>query len=177
MVENAVEVIEVGLDAELVDERRHPLGADRRRAEHGPQVAVEKLGGARVDEQQLPEVVAHRPPVDQLHHGQADALVPDLGGLGIVGAGEAAADVGLVRPVAAEAGKPAAIGSDEDRTGDHPVGQMVAARDVGVREDEHVLRIDPASEILAAVPAPQSRRHRYGSECRRRWRRACRRGR
>ena len=127
------------------------MRADLRRAEHGAEVAVEKIGGARVEQQQLPQVVANRPPVHQLQHGQPDAFVEDLGGLGIVGAGEPAADVGLMRPVAAEAGKPR-VGLDEDRTGDHPVGQMVAAGDVGIGENEHVLRIDPAGEILEQCP-------------------------
>ncbi len=93
MVENAGEMIEIGFDAQFIDERRYALRSDLCRAEHGSEIAVKKIGGARVDKKQLPEIVANRPLIHQLQDGQPDAFVPNLGGLGIVGTGKSAADV------------------------------------------------------------------------------------
>ena len=72
--------------AQLLDQQRQPLGADAGRADHGAQVAVERLGQAGVEHQQPPQVVARPAAFDQLQHRQADAFVEDLGGRRIVGA-------------------------------------------------------------------------------------------
>ena len=56
---------------------------------------------------------------------------------------------------------------DEDRPRDHPVRQVVAARGVGIGEQEHVLVLDAGPRSRAAWRAPRSRRRRYGSGCRR----------
>ena len=67
----------------------------------------------------------------------------DLGGLAVVGAGRAAADVGLVRAIAGEGDQAVA---DEDRRGDHPVGQMVAAGNIGIVHQEDVAFGDVVAE-------------------------------
>src|SRR5262245_9646819 len=59
----------------------------------------------------------------------------NLGRGGIVGAGDAAADVGLMRTVAHK-GKDLAV--DEDWAAHHPIGKMIAAGDVRVARDEDV---------------------------------------
>ena len=151
MVEHGLEEVVGLVGAQLLDQQRQPLGADAGRAQHRVQVAVERLGQARVEQQQLPQVGAHRAALDQLQDGQADALVEDLGGGRVVGAGRAAADIGLVGAVAGEGDQRAA---DEHRPRDHPVGQVVAARFVGIVEQEHVLRLDAAGEVA------QDRAHR-----------------
>ena len=80
VVQHAVEVAQVRRHAEFRGEPGHAFGADLRGAQHGPEVPVQEFGGARVDEQQLPDVVAYCARINELQYRQADALVPDLGG-------------------------------------------------------------------------------------------------
>ena len=68
----------------------------------------------------------------------------DLGGRGIVGAGSAAADIGLMGAVAGEGDH---LALDEHRARDHPVRQMVAAGGVRVVQQEHVFRFDRVLEV------------------------------
>jgi hypothetical protein len=70
--------------------------------------------------------------------------VEDLPGRSVVGARRAAADVALVRAVAGEGQQPPV---QEHRADHRPVRQVVAARRVGVGEEEHVLLRDPAGEV------------------------------
>ena len=144
MVEHAFEEGVGAIRAQFLDQERDPLGADPGRADHGAQVAVERLGQAGVDQQQTPQVVARAAALDQLQHRQADAFVEDLGGCRIVGACSATADVGLVGAVAGEGDQRA---GNEHRPRDHPVGQMVAAGGVGVVQEEHVLGFDRVLEV------------------------------
>jgi hypothetical protein len=46
MVEHAVEVVEIGQQAQLLDQRSYPLGTDLGRAEHDAQVTIEQFGRA-----------------------------------------------------------------------------------------------------------------------------------
>ena len=69
----------------------------------------------------------------------------DLGGLRIVGAGRPAADVGLVRAIAGEGDQSLAR---EDGPRDDPVRQVVAARHVGIVQQEGIVRRDPPAKGL-----------------------------
>ena len=144
MVEHAFEE-GIGLvGAQFLDQQRQLLGADAGRADHGAQVAVERLGQAGVEQQQAPQLVARLAALDQLQDRQADAFVEDLGGCRIVGPRGATADIGLVGTVAGEGCKHAA---NEHRSSDHPVRQVVAAGGVGVVQQEHVFLFDRVLEI------------------------------
>ena len=68
----------------------------------------------------------------------------DLGRRRIVGAGRTAADIGLVGAVAGEGHQ---LGPDEHRPRDHPVRQVVAARRIGIVQQEHVLGRDGVLEV------------------------------
>src|SRR5262245_39226693 len=116
MIQHAGQMLEIGLDAELVDQRRHALYADLGRAEHRAQVAIQQIGRARIEEQELPQIVAQLATVDELHDRKPDTFVPDFGRLWIVGASEPAADVRLVRTVAAEACQPLRAPRSEEHT-------------------------------------------------------------
>ena len=143
MVENAAEVGEGLLLAEVAHETAHFLPADARGTHHRPEVAVEQMGSAGVEHEETPQTVVDLPAARKLHHRQADALVEDLGGGWIVGACRSAADVGLMRAVAGE-GDERAI--DDHRPGDDPIGQMVAAGNVRIAQDEDVSFGDVAAE-------------------------------
>ena len=107
---------------------------------------------AGVQHQELPEVVAHRAGLDQAQDREADALVEHLGGGRVVGARRAAADVGLVRPVAGEPDEPAA---GEDRPGDHPVRQVVATGLPRVVEEIDVAFLHRVAEIAQDRAHPE----------------------
>ena len=154
VVEDAVEVAQVGLDTKLLGERDHPLGADLRRPQHRPQVAIQEFRRARIDEQQFPDVVAHLAFIHQFEHRKSNPLVPDLRRFRVVGTGQAPADVGLVGAVAAEARdhRLVVIAVYEDRPSDHPIRQVIAARHVGIGEHEDITRLETAPEPAEQRP-------------------------
>ena len=151
VVEDAVEERERPLHGDLLGELRHALRPDAGRADHRAQVAVLKLRGARVREQQTPQVAAGLAARDELEGGQSHPLLPGVVGERVVGAGRPAADVGLVGAVAAERDAPAV---DEHRARDDPVGQVVAAGLPGVVQHEDVAGLDVVFEVA------QHRAHR-----------------
>ena len=102
VVEDAVEERERPLDGDLLGELRHAFGPDAGRADHRAQIAVLKLRGARVREQQPPQVTAGLPARDELQGRKPHPFLPGVGGARVVGAGRAAANVRLVGAVAAE---------------------------------------------------------------------------
>ncbi len=144
MRQHALEEIAGAVGAQLLDQQREPLGADAGRADHGAQVAVERLGQAGVEHEEAPQVVARPAALDQLQHRQPDAFVEDLGGRRIVGARRAAADVGLMGAVAGEGDQRS---GREHRPRDHPVRQVIAARGVGIVQQEHVFGFDGILEV------------------------------
>ena len=158
MLENTIEIIQIGLHPELLGKRNDTLGADLGRAEHRAQVPVQELRRAGVDEQQFPNVIAHRAFVDQLHYGEANAFVPDLRRLGVVRAREPAADIRLVRPVAAEARQHRVpLGPlHPDRPTDHPVGEMISSRNIRVGENEHIARLHSIPKPAQQRPDPET---------------------
>ena len=151
VVEDAVEEDQRPLDGHLFRELGHAFGADSSRADHRAQIAVLKLRGARVGEQHPPQIAAGLAAGDELQGGEPHPLLPGVARERVVGAGRAAADIGLMRPVAGE-GDPPVI--DEHGTRDHPVGQVVAAGLPRVVEHEDIAGLDVVLEVA------QHRAHR-----------------
>ena len=83
--------------AELGDDRGQPLLAQPRRADLRRQVAAEIARMADVQRQHLQQVLAQHAVLGQAHRRHAQALVPDFGGGGVVGAVRGAADIGMMR--------------------------------------------------------------------------------
>jgi len=129
VVEYSVEISQVVDVSEFGDEGLHPFAANARGSDHGEQVTVKQLRRAAIDEQELPEVVANDTAFDQLEHRQPDAFLPDLGGFGVIGAGQASADVVLMSSIAAE---PDQTVVHKDRSSDNPIRQMIATGHIGV---------------------------------------------
>ncbi len=132
------------------------LAADARRAEHRAEVAVEQVGAARVEQQQLPEVFAHRAALDQLQRRQTDAFVEDLGGLRVVGSGRAAADIGLMRAVAREGDQPAARRTPAARSPSRADGcrRRRRGRSAGRRRPASMRPANALSRARTAKPPP-----------------------
>ena len=143
--QQSIEIARTGFPSQFGDQLRQTLRTDAGGADHGAQIAVQQFRRAAVEQQQLPEVVAHFATLEQFQRWQADAFMEDLGGLGIVGAGRAATDVGLMRPVA---GPGRQLPIDEYRAADHPVRQMIATGDVRIVRQEDVVRFDPPGESV-----------------------------
>ena len=151
VVEDTVEERQHPIDRHLPGEFGDTLGADPGRAEHRTQIAVLKLRGARVREQHPPQIASGLAARDELQRGEPHPLLPGVTGERVVGAGRAAADVGLMGPVAGE-GDQSLIG--EDGACDHPVGQVVAAGQPRVVEHEDIAGLDVVFEVA------QHRAHR-----------------
>ncbi len=83
--------------AEFRDHRGQALLAQFRRADLRRQVAAEVARMAHVQRQHLQQVLAQHAVLGQAHRRDAQALVPDFRGGGVVGAMRGAADVGVVR--------------------------------------------------------------------------------
>ena len=91
------------IEAKIGGDLFQPVLADLGRSHHGAQVAVDQVGRAAVQQQELPQILADLALAVELERWQANALVPDFGRSWVEGAGRSAADIGLVRPVAGEA--------------------------------------------------------------------------
>ena len=83
--------------AELGDHRGQALLAELGRADLRREVAAEVARMAHVQRQHLQQVLAQHAVFGQAHRRDAQALVPDFRGGGVVGAVRGAADVGVVR--------------------------------------------------------------------------------
>ena len=93
------------------------------------------------------------PRLVELERRDAQALLPDLGGRGVVGAMRGAADVALVRAVD---GPEQPLVAVEDRHEGGQIGQMVAAV-IGIVEQEDVARLDVLEPLLDRVRRPGQR--------------------
>ena len=129
-----------GVPAELAGERQHAPLADMRRADHRREVAAEVVRMAHVGHQHFQHVAPHRAAVVEAQRRDADALLPDLGGAGVVGTVGGAADVALVRAVDRPEHRSVVL---EDRHERGQVGKVVAAV-IGIVQQEHVARMDVA---------------------------------
>ena len=142
-------MMKVRFEAEFGGEGLDPFGPDSGRSDHRQEIPVEQLGGPAVDEEQLPEVAPNLssfggPTFDQLQHRKTNALMPDLGGLRVVRAGDPTADVGLVGTVAAE---PDEV-RGKDRPGDDPIGEVVPTGYVGIGEKKDVVGRDVVAPAI-----------------------------
>ena len=120
-----------------VEQLHEPALADARRADHRREIAAEVARMAHIEHDHLVDVSRRTPSVVELQRRDADALLPDLGRAGVVGAVRGAADVALVRAVDRPEDQAVAV---EDRHEGGQVRQVVAAV-VGVVEQEDVARV------------------------------------
>ena len=105
-----------------------------RRAQHRGEVAAEFPGVANVQRQQVEQIVAQLAGLVELDRRDAQPLLPDLGGGGIIGAMGGAADIALMR---AHDGPEQPLAVGEDRHEDGQIGQMAAAM-IGIVEQDDV---------------------------------------
>ena len=130
------------LPAELAGERQHAPLPDMRRADHRREVAAEIVRMAHVGRQHLQHVAPHHAAVVEPQRRDADALLPDLGGAGVVGAVRGAADVALVRAVDRPEHRPVAL---EHRHEGGQIGKVVAAV-IRIVQQEYIARMDVVPE-------------------------------
>ena len=112
--------------------------------ELGLQVAHHLVGQAYVGRHHVPDALHGLAGLDELHIGDAQALLVDLVRGERVGAGDDAANVGMVGERAGPARQPVL---EVDRLDDVDVGQVHAAGDVGIVEDVDVARRHAAVEV------------------------------
>ena len=142
--------------SELVDQRLEPALAHPGRADHRRHVAPEIPGMTHVEHDHLVHVVAQSAPVVEPQRRDAQALLPDLGREGVVGAVGGAADVALVRAVDRPEREPVAV---EHRNEGRQVRDVVASP-IGIVQQEHVAGMD----VIAEVVADRLRRPRQGAD-------------
>ena len=143
------------------DGRRAKLGkeflqatlAEMRGADHGREVAAEVVGIAHVERDHVEDVVAQPACLVELDRRDAQAFLPDLGGIRIVGAMRRTADVALMR---AHHGpeQPAAAGEHRHEGSD--VGQMAAAV-IGIVHQDDVAGRDVLEALLHRARRPGQR--------------------
>jgi hypothetical protein len=115
---------------------------------------------ANIEENEIEEILLQLSFPEELDHGQAQALLIDLGHPASHAAGNHPTDIGMVRDIAHEADEGAAI---EDRHRHVDVGEMCPARDVRIVRDEDVAILDIATKILQQMPhQPGHRRYMDG---------------
>ncbi|MDT4864723.1 hypothetical protein FQZ97_994930 [compost metagenome] len=136
----------VAVEPEALDHLDHPAGADRAAADHRPDVLHDEAE-PDVRGEQVPHVLARHALLGQLERRDAERLLPDVAGVGVVAAGGHAADVGEVTRGRGPADQPA-LG--EDRQEDSGVGVLVAAV-VDVVVDDDVALVDVVPEVLDDV--------------------------
>ena len=109
--------------------------ADQVRGDLRFHVAVAMAGRARVEQDDIEDVLPQLARGHQLDRRKAKAFLKNARAVGALAAGDLAADVGMVGRVRHEPGEPVA---GEHRRGHRQVGKMRAAADVGVVGQEHV---------------------------------------
>ena len=124
--------------------RAKPPLADPGRADHRREVAAELARVTDVQDDRLEHVGAQRAGVVELERRDPDALLPDLGRAGVVGAVGGAADVALMRAVDRPEREALAV---EHRDEGGEIRQVVAAV-VGVVEQIDVARADRAAKAV-----------------------------
>ena len=124
-----------------------PLGRFQR-ADHGVEIAPGVVRRAMVGEDDAPDVLDVLAAVDQLHRGQTQPLLVDVGRVGGEGARRLAADLGDVTDVAGEAEE---LIADEHRPHHHVLGEMAAAA-VAVVVDEDVAGMEVLDPLLLHRP-------------------------
>src|SRR5262252_1306627 len=133
-----------GVDTVVVDQLEEAALAHSSRAEHGLEVAREVARMAHVGGDQLHHVVAQATCVVELERRNADALLPDLRGPGVVGAVGGAANVALVGAIDGPEGE--ALAHEHGQEGGE-VREVIAAV-VRIVEKEHVTGLDAPREVV-----------------------------
>ena len=131
-----------GVRPDLLDELEEAALTEAYRADLGREIAEEVPGMPHVDLEEPHDVLAQLPPVVEAKGRHPEALLPDLGRRGVVGAVGRAPDVGVVRPVEGPEEEPA-VREDGQARGEV---RQVAPPVVGVVQHEHVARVDVVPE-------------------------------
>ena len=124
-----------------------------RRAQHRGEVTAEFAGIANIQSQQIEQIVAQLAGLVELDRRNAQALLEDLGGGGIVGAMGGAADVALM---GAHDGPEQPLAAVEHRHERGEIGQMAAAM-IGIVEQDDVARLDVLEPLLDRERRPWQR--------------------
>ncbi len=127
--------------------------ADRAGADLGLHVVLDDVE-ADVGEDQLPDVLAQLALLDHLDRRNPQRLLPHLGGVRVVAAGDGAADVGLVSLDGGPRDEPAL---EEHRLEHRDVVVLVAEAEHVVVED-HVARVDLVAVVRLDVLAHRGER-------------------
>ena len=83
--------------AKFTEQFRYAPLAKMRRAQHRREIAPKFSGIADVERQQIEQIVAQLAGFIEFDRRDAQPLLPDLGGRGVIGAMGAAADIALMR--------------------------------------------------------------------------------
>ena len=124
-----------------------------RRAQHRGEVAAKLARVSHVQRQHIEQILARPAGLGEPDRRDAQALLPDLGGAGIVGAVGGAADIALM---GADDGPEQALVAIEHRHEGGEVGQMAAAV-IGIVEQEDVARLDVLEALLDRERRPWQR--------------------
>ena len=134
MVEDGIHPSRQRRAALLVQKCEQPALAQMRRTHHGQHVAAHLTRQARVGDQHVQQVRARGAALAQPDRRDAQPLLPDFGGAGVVAAMGRPADIGLVRAHHRPEAQHAAL---HHRHNDGEVRQVAAAV-IGVVEQENV---------------------------------------
>ena len=124
-----------------------------RRADHGGEIAAEIMGIADIERDHVEDVVAQTACLVELDRRNAQAFLPDLGRIGIIGAMRGAADVALMR---ADDGPEQPSGAVEHRHEGGDIRQMAAAV-IGIVHQDDVARRDVLEALLHRERGPGQR--------------------
>ncbi len=139
------------LESVLLEQRQQAALADGAGSHLGAHVVLHDIE-ANVGEDQVPDVLAQLAALVDLDRRDAQRLLPDLGRVRVVAAGDRAADVGLVS-LGRRPGDQLVF--EEDRLEDGDVVVLVAQREDVVVEDD-VAGVDVAVEIVGDVLADRA---------------------
>jgi hypothetical protein len=139
--------------AEFGKQPRQPALAEMRSTNHCCEIAAKLAWVTNVQRQQVKQIVAQPASFVQLDRGNAQSLLKNLGGAGIVAAIGGAADVALVRAHDRPQQPPLAI---EDRHERGQVRQMAAAM-IGIVEQNNVAGPDVLEPRLDGERRPGQR--------------------
>ena len=151
--------VENGLDrgfdhrrAELAEQFCHTPLAEMRRPQHRGEIAAKFARVSDVQRQQVEQIVAQLSGLVEFDRRDAQALLKDLGGGGIVGAMGGAADIALM---GADDGPEQAFAAVEHRHKSGQVGQMAAAI-IGIVEQDDVAGLTSLKRSSTAIVAQGS---------------------
>ena len=149
-----------GLDGRRVEalhQRLQARLAEAHRADLGRQVAPEVARMAHIERQHLQQVLARPAALLEAQWRDAQALMEDFGGGGVVGAVRRPADIAVMGAIDRPEGEPP---GDEHRREHGHIRQMAAAAGIGIVDDEQIALM----HILAEARRDRLRRPGHGAD-------------